>query len=124
MKSNRPVNLDLTKFKFPLTAITSIIHRISGVILFLCIPIFLCYLSCSLSSETSFAAVVDSLHNGWGKLITWLILAALLYHFVAGIRHLLMDLGVGETKKSSKIGAVFMLLIYIVLLVLAGVYVW
>lgn len=72
----------------------------------------------------NFAAVVDSLHSGWGKLISWLVIAALLYHLIAGIRHLLMDIGVGETKQSSKVGAILMLLIYVVLLVLSGVYVW
>lgn len=124
MKSNRPVNLDLTKFKFPLTAITSIIHRISGVVLFLCIPLLLGYLSCSLSSADSYSAVVASLQTGWGKFITWLVLAAVLYHLVAGIRHLLMDLGFGETKHSSKITAVIMLIVFVVLVILAGVYVW
>lgn len=124
MKSNRPVNLDLTKFKFPLTAITSIIHRLSGIILFFCIPLLLGYLSCSLSSADSFAAVVSSLHTGWGKLISWLVIAAVLYHLIAGIRHLFMDQGIGETKGSSKITAIVMLVIYVIMIVLAGVYVW
>ncbi|MDF1654467.1 MAG: succinate dehydrogenase, cytochrome b556 subunit [Coxiellaceae bacterium] len=124
MKSNRPVNLDLTKFKFPLTAITSIIHRLTGVILFICIPLLLGYLSCSLSSADSFQSVMQSLQTTWGRLISWVIVMAILYHLVAGIRHLFMDIGFGETKTSSKVTAYIMLIVFVILAVLSGVFIW
>ncbi len=124
MKSNRPVNLDLTKFKFPLTAITSIIHRLTGVVLFICIPLLLGYLSCSLSSADSFQAVMQSLQTTWGRLISWVVVMAILYHLVAGIRHLFMDIGFGETKTSSKVTAYIMLIVFVILAVLSGVFIW
>jgi succinate dehydrogenase / fumarate reductase cytochrome b subunit len=124
VKSNRPVNLDLTKFKFPITAIVSILHRISGVVLFLAIPLLLMYLSCSLDSAASFAKVSASLSGFGGWLVSWVIVSAVLYHLVAGIRHLFMDLGIGETIGCAKKSAVAMLVIFVILAVIAGVVLW
>ncbi len=124
MKSKRPVNLDLTTVKFPLTAITSIIHRLSGVVLFICIPLLLGYLSCSLASADSFSAVMSSLQTTWGRLISWIVVMAILYHLVAGIRHLFMDVGLGETKGSSKVTAIIMLVVFVILAILSGVFIW
>jgi len=58
------------------------------------------------------------------QLIIWASLAALAYHMVAGIRHLIMDLGVGETLEGGQLGAKIALIIAAVFIVLAGVWVW
>ena len=102
--SQRPINLDLRTMQFPLTAIVSILHRISGVILFLTIPIILCALSCSLEDAASFAEIKAWFAMPLVKLITWGILAALIYHLIAGIRHIFMDMGFGESLAASRIG--------------------
>ncbi|WP_201768393.1 succinate dehydrogenase, cytochrome b556 subunit [Stutzerimonas azotifigens] len=124
VKSQRPVNLDLRTIKLPITAYTSILHRVSGVILFLGIALLLLALDTSLSSEEGFATVQAYLGSPLVKLVIWALLSALLYHLVAGIRHLIMDTGHGETLQGGKLGSKIVLVVSAVLIVLAGVWVW
>ena len=124
MNSKRPVNLDLSKFHFPLPAITSILHRISGILVFIGIGFLLWGFDQSLSSEESFNALKESMQGFLPKLILWGILSALLYHFVAGIRHLLMDMGIGESLEGGRLGAKILVAVAVVLIVLAGVWIW
>lgn len=124
MNSNRPVNLDLSKFSFPLPAITSIIHRITGLALFVGVAFVLWAFEMSLSSEEGFNAVKGILQGFLAKLILWGIISALLYHLVAGVKHLLMDAGIGETLEGGKLGAKITLVVSIVLILLAGVWIW
>jgi len=124
LNSQRPVNLDLRTIKLPITAYTSILHRISGVILFFGIAIMLYGLDLSLTSEEGFAQVKDCLSSPLAKLIIWGLLSALLYHLVAGIRHLVMDAGVGESLEGGKLGSKIVLVISVVLILLAGVWIW
>lgn len=124
MNSNRPVNLDLLAFQFPLAAKSSILHRTAGIILFVAIAFMLCALSMSLESEQSFNDLKALFDNGLVKFITWGILTALGYHFVAGIRHMLMDFGVADSKESGKTTALVTIVLSAILSVLAGVWVW
>ncbi len=124
MKKNRPVNLDLTTISFPLPAIVSILHRLSGVLLFLIIPLLLWTLQQSAFSEEGFLNIEDALSSTFSKVIIWVILSAIIYHLIAGIRHLLMDSGIGEEKKSGKIGAAIALGVSIVLAIFVGVWLW
>ncbi len=120
----RPVNLNLLTVKLPITSISSITHRISGVILLGAVLILLWMLDLSLESEQGFEYIQGLLDTLVVKLIIWAILAALAYHFIAGTRHLIMDLGFWETLKggmTSAWGAIFLALIVIVL---AGVWLW
>lgn len=85
--------MDLSTIRFPLTAIASILHRVSGVITFVSIGILLWLLGLSLSSPEGFlqaSAVMDSFI---AKFIMWGILTALAYHIAGGIRHMMMDFG-------------------------------
>ncbi|WP_177412174.1 succinate dehydrogenase, cytochrome b556 subunit [Pseudomonas cavernae] len=124
VNSQRPVNLDLRTIKLPVTAYTSILHRISGVILFLGIAVLLFALDKSLASEEGFEQVKACLASPLAKLVIWGLLSALLYHLVAGIRHLIMDMGIGETLEGGKLGSQIVLAVSAVLIVLAGVWVW
>lgn len=125
MKRAKPINLQLTTIRFPLPAIISILHRISGVIVFLFIPLFLGLLQQSLSSPQSYATLQTCLAHPVVKIIIFGLLAALIYHFVAGIRHLLMDAGIGETRDSMRFSAKMVLLITAVLVILMiGVALW
>ncbi len=124
VKSQRPVNLDLRTIKLPITAYTSIIHRVSGVILFVGVAIMLLALDASLSSEEGFAEVKAYLSSPLVKLIVWGLLSALLYHLVAGIRHLIMDTGHGETLEGGKLGSKIVIAVSVVLILLAGVWIW
>lgn len=124
VNKKRPVNLDLTQFRFPLPAITSIIHRVSGVILFVAVAFLMWALQGSLESPESFAQVKESMSGFFAKLITWGIVSALLYHLVAGCKHLLMDIGIGETLEGGVLGAKVTLAVSVVLILFAGVAVW
>ena len=81
-------------------------------------------LDASLESEQSFAELAAAMDSVLAKLITWGILSALGYHFVAGVKHLLMDMGIGETKEGGRTGAIVTLISGVVVVVLAGVWVW
>ncbi|MNY12116.1 Succinate dehydrogenase cytochrome b556 subunit [compost metagenome] len=124
MNSKRPVNLDLRTIQLPITAYTSIAHRISGVILFVGIAVLLYALDLSLASEEGFEQVKACLTSPLAKFVIWGLLSALLYHMVAGIRHLIMDMGIGETLEGGKLGSKIVIAISAVLIVLAGVWVW
>ncbi|MGP0014270.1 MULTISPECIES: succinate dehydrogenase, cytochrome b556 subunit [Pseudomonas] len=124
MKSQRPVNLDLRTIQVPITAITSFTHRVSGIILFLGLGIMLYALSKSLGSEEGFAEVKACLTSPLAKFVAWGLLSALLYHMVAGIRHLIMDMGIGETLEGGKLGSKIIIAVSTVLIVLAGVWIW
>lgn len=124
VKSQRPVNLDLRTIKLPVTAYTSILHRISGVILFVGIAFMLFALDRSLSSEDGFGQVKAWLTSPLAKLVIWALLSALLYHLVAGVRHLIMDAGVGETLEGGKLGSKIVIVVAAVMIILAGVWIW
>ena len=124
MNSQRPVNLDLRTIKLPITAYTSILHRISGVILFIGLAILLYGLDMSLASEEGFAQVKACLTSPLAKFVVWGLLSALLYHLVAGVRHLVMDAGIGESLEGGKRGSKIVLAVSVVLILLVGVWMW
>ncbi len=124
MNKKRPVNLDISTINLPITAYVSILHRVSGVFLFAGMAVLLWLLDSSLDSQESFAAVRDISSNLIFKLILWAVLAGLAYHTVAGIRHLTMDFGLGESLKGGKIGATIVLVLSAILIALAGVWIW
>ena len=123
-RKQRPVNLDLQTISFPITAIASILHRVSGVITFVAIGILLWLLSLSLSSPIGFAEAADIVDGFFVKFILWGILTALAYHIAGGIRHLLMDLGHFEELESGAQSAKVAFAATAVLSLLAGILVW
>ena len=124
LSSERPVNLDLTTFRFPITAIASILHRVAGVILFFGSFIVMALLGMSLENEAGFADTLALLENGFVSFIVWGVLAALAYHFVAGVKHLFMDMGYGETLESGRLFAKVSIAVASILIVSAAVWVW
>jgi len=124
VNNKRPVNLDLFTIKQPLPAIASILHRISGIIVFVGIALLMYVLDKTLASEEGFAAVQECLDGTFVKLILWGVLSALVYHLVAGCKHLLMDIGIGETLQGARTGATLVLAVSAVLVILLGVLVW
>ena len=124
MNNKRPVNLDLFTIKQPLPAIASILHRISGLIVFVGIALLMYVLDKTLASEEGFIAVQSFLDGTFVKLILWGVLSALVYHLVAGFKHLLMDMGIGETLQGARTGATLVLVVSAILIVLLGVCIW
>lgn len=124
MKQKRPVNLDLTTLRFPPMAIVSILHRISGVVLFLLFPAMLYFLDLSLRSEASYQSLLNTFHSPYCKLLLWVFSAAIVYHLLAGIRHLIMDMGFGEGLDAGRRSAVTVITLSIVLTILIGIWIW
>lgn len=124
VKNKRPVYLDVTKYKFPNTAIVSILHRVSGVVLFLFVPFLLLALDKSVSSGEEFTGLIHTLEMPVMKIVTFLFLASLIFHLVAGTRHLLMDMGIGETHRGGRLGANLVFIISGILILAAGVWLW
>ncbi|REL24419.1 succinate dehydrogenase, cytochrome b556 subunit [Thalassotalea euphylliae] len=124
MKKERPVNLDLTTIKMHPAAKASILHRISGVAMIFAIGILLWTLSLSLSSAEEFTQVKAMLDGVFFKLIMLGIAAAIIYHLLGGIRHLLMDMGHFEEKVSGNTSAKFVIALWVVLTAVVGVWLW
>ncbi|EKD54067.1 MAG: hypothetical protein ACD_60C00126G0013 [uncultured bacterium] len=124
MKDLRPKNLNLFTIHQPLPAIISILHRISGVILFLLLPLILWSFHLSLASQESFDNLHQVLTTPWVKFVIWCCLSAFFYHLVAGVRHLLMNLGIGEELKSGRLSSLLTLIISALLIILTGIWLW
>ena len=124
MVKPQPVNLNLLTMRFPVTAIVSILHRISGVFIFLLIPAVLACLHCSLTSALAYDGIHTWLSHPVLKMLVWLGYTAVIYHVLAGIRHLLMDIDIGETLAGGRRGAWLVLILSLIGFVWMGVYLW
>ncbi len=124
VKKQRPVHLDLQTIRFPATAIASILHRISGVIMLFAVGILIWLLSESLASAESFAGIQSLFDNLFVKFVVWGTLTALGYHMVVGIRHLIMDTGRWEELNSGNASAKAAFILAAVLSIIAGIWVW
>ncbi|MEW6484672.1 MULTISPECIES: succinate dehydrogenase cytochrome b556 subunit [Tatumella] len=125
VKKQRPVNLDLSTIRFPVTAIASILHRVSGVITLIAVGILLWLLGLSLSSPEGFQQASTLLGSFIVRFILWAIMTALAYHIVGGLRHLLMDFGMlDESLEAGTRSAQISFVITVILAVLAGVLLW
>ncbi|MEP1471774.1 MAG: succinate dehydrogenase, cytochrome b556 subunit [Halieaceae bacterium] len=124
MKDNRPVNLDISTMRLPITAWASITHRASGVFLFVGMAVLIWMLDASLRSPESFDQMVGVLTSPLAKLVLWAIFAGMMYHTVAGIKHLVADFGIGETMEGGVLGARIVIVVSAVLIVLGGLWIW
>lgn len=124
MQKERPKNLDLSTVSLPVTATASILHRISGIIVFITLAILLMLLNCSLSSEQNFNQVLGYFDLFLVEFVIWGILTALAYHAVFGVRHMIQDLGYWEELDCANLSAKIGFILTAVLSVLAGVLVW
>jgi succinate dehydrogenase / fumarate reductase cytochrome b subunit len=122
--TQRPVFLDIPKMRFPVTAMISICHRLSGVLLFLLVPLAIYLLGASVASQSSFMHLKVWIHHPGIGFLIWLLLSATSFHLLAGIRHLLMDCGIFEHFKQAKVTAYCVIVGTIVLMVLLGVWIW
>ena len=95
--NKRPIFLELYRIRFPVTAVTSMAHRISGVLLFLALPVCIYLLDMSLSGPEGFATAKAALHGFGMRMFLVAVLWALSHHVLAGIRFLLLDLDRGAT---------------------------
>jgi succinate dehydrogenase / fumarate reductase cytochrome b subunit len=124
VNDKRPVNLDIGTMRLPITAWVSIAHRASGVFLFAGMAVLIWALDASLASPESFASLQECLGSPLVKLVIWAVVAGLIYHSVAGVKHLIADLGIGETMEGGVLGARIVIALSVVLILLAGVWIW
>lgn len=107
-------------YRMPFAALVSILHRISGLLLFIFLPLILFLLDKSLLSEISFE-YFRGFTSGWFvKLIILALSWAFLHHFCAGIRHLVMDRHIGLSKEGARRSAVGVLVVSLPLAALVG----
>jgi succinate dehydrogenase / fumarate reductase, cytochrome b subunit len=124
VKDKRPVNLDIGSMRLPITAWASITHRASGVFLFVGMSVLLWALDASLASPESFASLQESLGDPLFKLVLWAVVSGLIYHSLAGVKHLVMDFGVGETMAGGVLGVRIVVALSAFFIVLAGIWIW
>lgn len=106
MRTDRPVNINpFRDYKFPFPAIVSIIHRVLGMVLFAGFALALYLLDLSLGSREGFDQAGDVLENLYMKMVVIFFIFSLVYHLIAGIKHLLLDFHVGDTFRAAEIGA-------------------
>ena len=109
---------DLPTYRLPAAGIVSILHRISGAIMFVLLPLIIWMFDTSVSSEISFARFTSAFSNGIGfvpgilvKLAALALIWAYLHHMIAGLRHLYMDMRHAVSKEFGKSSAVVTLVL-------------
>lgn len=98
----RPVYLNLFRIHLPVGGWVSILHRMSGALLFLAFPAGVWALSVSLSGEAGFQQMAAWLVHPFSKLLLLLLLWGLVHHLLAGLRHLALDVHWGVTREKAR----------------------
>ena len=102
---NSPRYLNLFKIALPLPGVSSILHRISAVAIFLLSLPMMGLLIFSLNSEANYQIMISLFENIMFKTLFSLFIMAIFYHFVSGLRHLVMDFGYWETLRAGRMSA-------------------
>lgn len=118
---------DLPSYRLPLAGIVSILHRVSGALMFLLLPLIIWMFDTSVSSEYSYARFSALFSVGLGfvpgwffKLVALALIWAYLHHIIAGLRHLWMDVAHAVSKEFGRISALVILVLSIALTVVLG----
>ena len=121
----RPVYLNLLAIRQPIPAIVSILHRISGLLLFLVgIPVLLWGVERSLASPETFAQWKSAVAHPFAKLVLLGLAWAYIHHLLAGLRHLVMDLHIGLELPSARRSAAITLVLGLLLTLIVAVRLW
>ena len=120
----RPKHLNLVTIRLPVPGIVSIMHRVSGAVLFLMLPLLLWLFQSSLQSQESFAAFHAVVSNPLMKLFLLALLWGYLHHLLAGVRHLFLDLHIGAELETARASSLVVLIGAIVLTLAVGVRLW
>ena len=118
---------DIASYRLPLAGLVSILHRISGALMFLLMPFIIWLFDTSLSSEVSYERFSAAFVSGIGvvpglivKLVTLGLIWAYLHHFIAGVRHLWMDATHSVSKVQGRTSALFTLVLSLLLTLALG----
>ena len=109
-------------YRLPLAAVVSILHRASGLVMFILLPFIIWMFDTSLTSEITYSQFTAVFHGGAGfvpgwffKLVALALIWAYLHHLIAGLRHLWMDATHAVTKEFGRQSAAFTLVVSVVL---------
>lgn len=100
-RDKRPVNLSLWHFRFPFNALVSISHRVSGVVLILSLAAWLLWFNLILLDSDNFSSYLQWLSSFSGKLFLTLFWSALSFHWLAGVRHLILEFSSHNALKQT-----------------------
>jgi len=120
MNKKRPKHLALHKIKLPMPGFVSILHRVSGIFLFLSLPLLLWMLYASLRSIETYTQLVGMFQHPVSKFVVLGLIWSFFHHFCAGIRYLALDLHIGTRLAQARASSWWVMGISIVLTVLAG----
>jgi succinate dehydrogenase / fumarate reductase, cytochrome b subunit len=119
--------IDATQYRLPPAGIVSILHRVSGVLMFVLLPFIIWMLDTSLSSDISYSEFTSAFEGGIGFIPAWLVklttlalIWAYLHHFIAGLRHLWMDATHAVSKEFGHNSAIFTLAVSVILTLALG----
>ena len=116
----RPVFLTLWKIHLPLAGFISITHRISGVVFFLAFPLLIyMYGLLPLSFELS-----DFMSQLWVKVLLWGTISLYIYHFLAGVRHMIADFGHDHSLARANLSAIMVISLGVIMAIWTGVLLW
>ncbi len=124
MKDRRPVYLNLFKIHLPVTAMVSLAHRLSGVLLFIAIPFCVYLLDLSVISPEGYEQASQILKHPLARLVQLVLLWSLAHHFFAGLRFLLIDADIGVEIKASRIGAWLVFIAELLVIVVFACQIW
>jgi succinate dehydrogenase / fumarate reductase, cytochrome b subunit len=118
---------DALQYRLPLAGVVSILHRASGGLMFILLPLLVWLFDTSVTSEISFERFKAAFTAGIGfvpgwavKIVVWALIWAYLHHFIAGVRHLWMDATHSVTKEHGRQSAVVTLALSILLTLALG----
>jgi succinate dehydrogenase / fumarate reductase, cytochrome b subunit len=120
MNKNRPKHLALHKIRLPLPGLVSILHRLSGILLFLSLPLLLWMLQASTRSIETYTQLIEILQYAASKIVLLGLLWAFFHHFCAGIRYLAIDLHIGSSLAQARASSKWVLGVSLLLTVLSG----
>jgi succinate dehydrogenase / fumarate reductase cytochrome b subunit len=124
MNKKRPKHLALHKIKLPLPGFVSILHRVSGLFLFLSLPLLLWMLYASLRSIETYTRLLEILHHPLSKLALIGLIWSFLHHFCAGIRYLALDLHMGVSLAQARSSSKWVMGVSLILTALTGGWLW
>jgi len=119
--NKRPVFLNLLQIQMPVTAVVSVLHRLTGVVMFLSFPLLVRLLDLSVSGEAGFNQAVALLRHPLSQLLLYLLLWVVLHHLLAGVRYLLIDVEIGVARQQARASAWLVLISGVFAALLLGV---
>ena len=121
MNKKRPKHLALHLIRLPLAGFVSILHRVSGLLLFLALPLLLWALQASMRSIETYTTLMEIVQHPLSKLVCLGLLWAFLHHFCAGIRYLAIDLHLASSLARARASSKWVMGVSLLLTILIGV---